>query len=147
MERDPWCLVGHTLSLIFFFWLRVLFSFVQPSSPLVLRLYADRFARQDVLIGTHEIIPVESQTGSFLLETWLVRLAEHLGCRLSFCPRRRRQTGWTVEPAGHTLLDSHCVAEHNTQSHIIHPRRQFPIDRSQQVVSCRSYIIYGQRLH
>ncbi|KAH9074718.1 hypothetical protein EDB83DRAFT_2515581 [Lactarius deliciosus] len=35
---------------------------VQPSSRLVLRLYADRFARRDTLIGRHEMIPVESQT-------------------------------------------------------------------------------------
>jgi len=49
------------------FLLRVLFSIVQPSSRLVLRLYAERFARRDILIGTHEMIPVESQTGSFLI--------------------------------------------------------------------------------
>ncbi len=47
--------------------LRVLFSIVQPSSRLVLRLYAERFARRDILIGMHEMIPVESQTGSFLI--------------------------------------------------------------------------------
>ncbi|KAH9074778.1 hypothetical protein EDB83DRAFT_2549485 [Lactarius deliciosus] len=35
---------------------------LQPSSRLVLRLYAERFARRDVLIGRHEMIPVESQT-------------------------------------------------------------------------------------
>ena len=46
--------------------LRVLFSIVQPSSRLALRLYAERFARGDILIGTHEMIPVESQTGLFL---------------------------------------------------------------------------------
>ncbi|KAF8258078.1 hypothetical protein EI94DRAFT_1202704 [Lactarius quietus] len=38
---------------------------VQPSSPFLLHLYAERFARRDILIGTHEMIPVESQTGSF----------------------------------------------------------------------------------
>ncbi|KAH9015336.1 hypothetical protein EDB85DRAFT_2280340, partial [Lactarius pseudohatsudake] len=37
---------------------------LQPSTPLVLRLYAKRFARRDTLIGTHEMIPVESQTDS-----------------------------------------------------------------------------------
>ncbi|KAF8265039.1 hypothetical protein EI94DRAFT_390969 [Lactarius quietus] len=35
---------------------------VQPSSRFVLHLYAERFARRDVLIGTHEMIPLESQT-------------------------------------------------------------------------------------
>ncbi|KAH9009707.1 hypothetical protein EDB84DRAFT_1571063 [Lactarius hengduanensis] len=34
---------------------------LQPSTPLVLRLYAKRRARQDTLIGTREMIPVESQ--------------------------------------------------------------------------------------
>ncbi len=47
--------------------LRDPFSIVQPASRLVLRLYAKRFARQDILIGTYEMIPVESQTGSFLI--------------------------------------------------------------------------------
>ena len=51
------------------FRLRVLFSIVQPSSRLVLRLYAERFARRDILIGTHEMIPVESQIGPFLIRT------------------------------------------------------------------------------
>jgi hypothetical protein len=49
------------------FLLRALFSVVQPSSRLVLRLYAERFAREDILIGTHELLPVESQTGLFLI--------------------------------------------------------------------------------
>ncbi|KAH9055551.1 hypothetical protein EDB87DRAFT_1834137 [Lactarius vividus] len=34
---------------------------LQPSAPLILRLCAGRFARRDILIGTHEMIPVESQ--------------------------------------------------------------------------------------
>ncbi|KAH9033691.1 hypothetical protein EDB83DRAFT_1828164 [Lactarius deliciosus] len=34
---------------------------LQPSTPLILRLYAERFARRDILIGAHEMIPVESQ--------------------------------------------------------------------------------------
>jgi hypothetical protein len=45
--------------------LRVMFSVLLPSSRLALRLYAERFARRDILIGTHEMIPVESQTGLF----------------------------------------------------------------------------------
>jgi hypothetical protein len=49
------------------FQLRVPFSIIQPSSSLVLRLYAERFARRKTLIGTHEMIPVESQTGSFVI--------------------------------------------------------------------------------
>ncbi|KAI9437600.1 hypothetical protein H4582DRAFT_1879248 [Lactarius indigo] len=36
---------------------------VQPPSGLALRLYAKRLARQDLLIGMHEMIPAESQTG------------------------------------------------------------------------------------
>ncbi|KAH9023562.1 hypothetical protein EDB83DRAFT_1988372 [Lactarius deliciosus] len=35
---------------------------LQPSTPLILRLYAERFARRDILIGAHEVIPTESQT-------------------------------------------------------------------------------------
>ncbi|KAH9033680.1 hypothetical protein EDB83DRAFT_2525370 [Lactarius deliciosus] len=34
---------------------------LQPSNPLILRLYVERFARRDMLIGAHEMIPVESQ--------------------------------------------------------------------------------------
>ncbi|KAH9024735.1 hypothetical protein EDB85DRAFT_2277501 [Lactarius pseudohatsudake] len=34
---------------------------LQPSTPLILRLYAERFARRDSLIGAHEMIPAESQ--------------------------------------------------------------------------------------
>ncbi|KAH9025280.1 hypothetical protein EDB85DRAFT_233138 [Lactarius pseudohatsudake] len=34
---------------------------LQPSTPLILRLYAERFARRDILIGAHEMIPAESQ--------------------------------------------------------------------------------------
>ncbi|KAH9023565.1 hypothetical protein EDB83DRAFT_1988878 [Lactarius deliciosus] len=43
-------------------WGESLDAFVlQPSTPLILRLYAERFARRDILIGTHEMIPVESK--------------------------------------------------------------------------------------
>ncbi|KAH9025322.1 hypothetical protein EDB85DRAFT_1893948 [Lactarius pseudohatsudake] len=34
---------------------------LQPSTPLILRLYAERFARRDILIGAHEMVPLESQ--------------------------------------------------------------------------------------
>ena len=54
-------------SLVIFCPLRVLFSVLPPSSRLALRLYAERFARRDILIGRHEMILVESQTGPFLL--------------------------------------------------------------------------------
>ena len=47
--------------------LRILFSVLPPFSRLVLRLYAERFARGDVLIGTHEMVPVETQTGLSLI--------------------------------------------------------------------------------
>ena len=66
MERDPWHLVGHT----FFnrlYQLRAVFSVVKSSSRLELRLYGERFARRDVLLGSHEMIPAESQTGSSLI--------------------------------------------------------------------------------
>ncbi|KAH9025283.1 hypothetical protein EDB85DRAFT_2277316 [Lactarius pseudohatsudake] len=36
---------------------------LQPSTPLILRLYAERFARRDILIAAREMIPVESQIG------------------------------------------------------------------------------------
>ena len=49
------------------FWLSVLFSFVQPSSHLILCLYGKRLAHPDTHIGTHETpMPVESQSGPFL---------------------------------------------------------------------------------
>ncbi|KAH9026700.1 hypothetical protein EDB83DRAFT_2555295 [Lactarius deliciosus] len=34
---------------------------LQPSTPLILRLHAERFARRDIHIAAHEMIPVESQ--------------------------------------------------------------------------------------
>ncbi|KAH9024759.1 hypothetical protein EDB85DRAFT_252379 [Lactarius pseudohatsudake] len=41
---------------------------LQPSTPLILRLYAERFARRDILIAAREMIPVESQIDtSFVL--------------------------------------------------------------------------------
>ncbi|KAH8989090.1 hypothetical protein EDB92DRAFT_901270 [Lactarius akahatsu] len=44
-------------------WGESLSAFIlQPSTPLILRLYAERFARRDILIGAQEMIPVESQT-------------------------------------------------------------------------------------
>jgi hypothetical protein len=60
------------------FRLRIPFSIIQPSSRLVVRLYAERFARRKTLIGTHEIIPVESQTGSFVvgnLACWTLNIS------------------------------------------------------------------------
>jgi hypothetical protein len=54
-----------TLFLILIFRLRVLLSFLQPSSRLILRLYAKRFLHYDILVGTHEILPpVTSTSGS-----------------------------------------------------------------------------------
>ncbi|KAI9437569.1 hypothetical protein H4582DRAFT_284019 [Lactarius indigo] len=42
-------------------WAESLGAFIlQPSTPLILCLYVERFARRDVLIGSHEMIPVES---------------------------------------------------------------------------------------
>jgi hypothetical protein len=56
-----------------------MFSVVQRSSRFEFRLYGERLARRDLLIGTHEMIPVESQTGSSLIRI-LVQLANrHLG--------------------------------------------------------------------
>jgi hypothetical protein len=70
VEREPWCLVRHPfLKQSHIDSLRVLFSVLPPSSRLALRLYAERFGRRDVLIGTHEMIPAESQTGEFLFRT------------------------------------------------------------------------------
>src|SRR6266702_1946839 len=51
-----------------------------------------------------------------LFETSLVLLAEHLGCRGSFCPHQRRHTSWTVDAAGHALLDDRCVTDHDSPS-------------------------------
>ncbi|KAH9159371.1 hypothetical protein EDB89DRAFT_1203773 [Lactarius sanguifluus] len=45
-------------------WGESLAFILQPSTPLLLRLYAERFARQDILIGAHEMIPAESQTNT-----------------------------------------------------------------------------------
>src|SRR6266702_4204097 len=45
------------------------FSFVQPSSHLIMYLYAKRLAHPDTLIGAQETpVPVESQTGLFFYE-------------------------------------------------------------------------------
>ncbi|KAH9038238.1 hypothetical protein EDB85DRAFT_529123 [Lactarius pseudohatsudake] len=44
-------------------WGESLSAFIlQSSTPLILRLYAERFARRDILIGAQEMIPVKSQT-------------------------------------------------------------------------------------
>jgi len=65
VEPDPGCIVCLP-SLPLILWLKLLFSLVQPSSPLTLRLYAKRAAHPDILIGTHEMaIPLASQSGSF----------------------------------------------------------------------------------
>ena len=44
-----------------------LVSIIRPTSRLVLSLYAERFTREDILIGTHEMIPAETRSGSFLI--------------------------------------------------------------------------------
>ncbi|KAH9025316.1 hypothetical protein EDB85DRAFT_2277331 [Lactarius pseudohatsudake] len=43
---------------------------LQPSTPLILRLYAERFARRDILIGAHEMIPAESQIEKLRSPLW-----------------------------------------------------------------------------
>ncbi|KAF8262882.1 hypothetical protein EI94DRAFT_1742400 [Lactarius quietus] len=49
-------------------WNEILSAFaVQPSSRLVLRLYAERLARPDILIGTHEMVPVAQSNTPFIL--------------------------------------------------------------------------------
>ena len=64
MEPDARSLVG--LSFVLVSWLTVLFSFVQPSSHLILCLYAKRLTHRDLLIGTQEIaIPAESESSTF----------------------------------------------------------------------------------
>jgi hypothetical protein len=74
VEREPWHLVRHAFFFNRISLLKVLFSVVQPSSRFELRLYGEQFARRDLLIGTHEMIPVESQTGPSLIRI-LVQLA------------------------------------------------------------------------
>jgi hypothetical protein len=73
VEREPWHLVSHA-SFDPIFLLRVLFSVVQPSSRFEFRLYGERLARRDVLLGTHEMISIESQTGWSLIRILLYYL-------------------------------------------------------------------------
>ncbi len=62
--------------MVFFVLAENLFSYVQSSSRLVLCLYAAWFAGRDILIGRHENIPLESQSGSFLIRN-LARSASY----------------------------------------------------------------------
>ena len=85
-----------------FYGLKVSFSLVQPSSHLILCLYAKRSAHPDILIGTHEMpIPLGSQRGSFCREFPFVQSIEHLACRYPLCPRERRWESYAVDAAGH----------------------------------------------
>src|SRR6266702_4072995 len=87
LEPEAWCLVGLSFFNIIFR-LKVQFSSTQRSSHLILCLYEKRYLHPDVVIGTHEIrIPVESQSGSYLVRNLAFRLAEYLGGRHSLCSK------------------------------------------------------------
>ncbi|KAH9066749.1 hypothetical protein EDB87DRAFT_1819213 [Lactarius vividus] len=74
---------------------------VQPSSRLVLRLYAERFARRDSLIGRHEMIPAESQADLPFTLT-----------------NSDRKAGEPIEPVTLYLA---VVVSLNTSSHLVLP--------------------------
>ena len=97
-------------------------------------LYEKRYLHPDVVIGTREMpIPVETQTGSYLIVALLVRLPDCLEHRHSFRPHQRGQAGWAIDPTGHALLDVDCVAEHNFLSDLAFQHRQSPLSRSRPV--------------
>ena len=60
-------------------WLKLPFSFVQPSSPLSLRLYAKYSPHLNTLLGTHELrIPLEGLDSQSGLSYWDFRLFNRL---------------------------------------------------------------------
>ena len=71
MEPEPGSIVGPP-PLPPILWLKVPFSLVQPTSLLILRLYAKRSGHPDIPIGTHQMqVPAASKTGSFYLQSSL----------------------------------------------------------------------------
>ncbi|KAH9062165.1 hypothetical protein EDB87DRAFT_1682171 [Lactarius vividus] len=77
--------------------------FVQPSPQLMLRLYAKRFLRRDILIasGTHEIrLPVEPTGGSSFMENPLAELKNsHIDQSINLISEgNKRQYGETTRP-------------------------------------------------
>ena len=66
MEPEAWSLVGLSFHNLISR-LKVLFSFAQRSSHLILCLYQKRLTHRDVVIGTLEMpVPVASQSGPSL---------------------------------------------------------------------------------
>jgi hypothetical protein len=117
VEREPWDLVRHAffnhISL-----LRVLFSVVQPSSRFELRLYGERLARRDLLIGTHEMIPVESQTGSSIIRILVQFANRRLGEDVPFVlTNGDKKTGQVTEPI--TLYLTFVVSTNTTSSPVL----------------------------
>jgi hypothetical protein len=117
VEREPWHFVRHTffnrMSL-----LRVMFSVVQPSSRFEFRLYGERLARRDLLIGTHEMIPVESQTGSSLIRIVVQLANRHLGEDVPFVLTNGDiKAGQLTEPI--TLFLSFIVSPNATSSPVL----------------------------
>jgi hypothetical protein len=117
VEREPWHLVRHAffnrISL-----LRVLFSVVQPSSRFELRLYGERLARRDLLIGSHEMIPVESQTGSSIIRILVQFANRRLGEDVPFVlTNGDKKTGQVTEPI--TLYLTFVVSTNTTSSPVL----------------------------
>ncbi|KAH9055523.1 hypothetical protein EDB87DRAFT_1301421 [Lactarius vividus] len=83
-------------------WNEILDTFiVRPSSGLTLRLYVKRFVCQDLLIGMHEMIPVESQIGATFTLT-----------------NSDGQTGQSIQPV---MLDLTVIVSPNTTPYPVLP--------------------------
>jgi hypothetical protein len=94
-----------------------MFSVVQPSSRFEFRLYGERLARRDLLIGTHEMIPVESQTGSSLIRIVVQLANRHLGEDVPFVLTNGKKAGQLTEPI--MLFLSFIVSPNATSSPVL----------------------------
>ncbi|KAH9025300.1 hypothetical protein EDB85DRAFT_2277325, partial [Lactarius pseudohatsudake] len=82
---------------------------LQPSTPLILCLYAERFARGDILIGAHEMIPVESQIdASFVLTNRDGRAGESVTLYLTVIVTPNTTSG-TILPINAPIIQSNTI--------------------------------------
>ncbi|KAH9020855.1 hypothetical protein EDB85DRAFT_507418 [Lactarius pseudohatsudake] len=82
---------------------------LQPSTPLILRLYAERFARRDILIGAHEMIPVESQIdASFVLTNGDGQAGESVTLYLTVIVSPNTTSG-TILPINAPIIQSSTI--------------------------------------
>ena len=94
------------------------FSFVQPSSHMTIRLYAKRSAHPDILLGAQEMpIPPTSQSGSFCRKSPFFRSFQHIACRYLLYPREWHWGSCAADATSHTL--------HIFQHHTSEPAQQY----------------------